>query len=106
MLQHPQAVKYPISNDCLKVDIDCHSITHLVTKLLLKVFVQEHHNIIVGTPEEGDLKEAINADKNIIIIESMLQNNFPTQPNKISEKCEVMYGCESCISAKSMNSYL
>ena len=39
----------------------------LVAKLLLQVSVREVHNIIVSPPEEGLLKEARDAEYNIII---------------------------------------
>ena len=63
----------PIYNDCLKVSIGGHYEPQLVPKLLLQVSVQEIHNIMVSTPEEGGLKEARNAENNIIISDSTLQ---------------------------------
>ena len=58
ILQHPQVVQSPITNDCLKFSIDGHSEPQLVPKLLLQVYVQELHNNMVVTQEEGGIKEA------------------------------------------------
>ena len=40
IVQHPQVVQSPISNDCIKVCIDGHSEPHLFPKLLLKFSVR------------------------------------------------------------------
>ena len=40
IMHHPQVVKLPIFNDCLKLSIDGHTETQLVPKLLLQVSVQ------------------------------------------------------------------
>ena len=46
----------------------------LLTILFLQLTVQEPHNRIASTPEEGGLKEEINADNNITIIDSTSRN--------------------------------
>ena len=56
IIQHPQVVKYPIYNDCLRVSIDGHSEPYLVPKFLLQVSVRKLHNSLVRPPEEGGLK--------------------------------------------------
>ena len=66
-----------VENDCLKVSIDGHSDKKLVPKLVLKASVQELKNIMVSPPEEGGLKEARDADNNIIIGDSTLRNILP-----------------------------
>ena len=50
ILQHPQAVQYPIANDCLKFYIDGQYEPQLVPNLLLQVSVRELHNSMVSTP--------------------------------------------------------
>ena len=62
----------PIANDCLNVFIDSNSEPQLVTKLLLQLFIQEIHNIMVCLPEEGLLKEVIYVYNNIIISDSTI----------------------------------
>ena len=57
----------PIANDCLKWYIDGQAGPKLGTQLLLKVLAREIHNSMVGPPEEGRLKEARDAEDNIII---------------------------------------
>ena len=84
----------PITNDCLKVYIDDHYETQLVPGLLLKLSVQELHNIMLSTPEEGGLNGAIDADNNIIIIDSMLQSMIPPQIKKMPVRYKVMCGFE------------
>ena len=103
ILQHPKAVKYPITNDCLKVSIDSHDETQLVPKLLLQVSVGEIHNSMVSPPEEGGLKEARCAENNIIISDYTLCNILPTQLNNKSARFKFMCCCECCITSKSMN---
>ena len=55
---HPQFVKSPISNDCLKVVLDDQSELKLVPKFLLQVSVKELHNSLVSDPNYGGLKDA------------------------------------------------
>ena len=69
-MHHPQVVKSPIVNDCLKVKIDVHIETQLVTKLLLWVFARELHNYLVSATIYGGLKEARDEYDNIIISDS------------------------------------
>ena len=49
ILQHPQILQSPISNDCHKLSLDGHSEVQLVTKHLLQVSFQELHNIMVSS---------------------------------------------------------
>ena len=99
-------MQYPIANDCLRVSIDGHSEPQLVPKLLLKVFVWELHNSMAITPEEGGLKEARDADNNIIISDFTLYSIIPPNLNKMSARYNIMCGCECCICAKLMHSSL
>ena len=78
----------------------------LVTKLLLQVLVREIHNSMVITPEEGGLKEARDAENNIIISDSTLRNILPRKINNTTSQYKVMFSCECFISYKSMNSSL
>ena len=70
IMHHPQVVQSLIFNDCMKVKIDGHTELQLVPKLLLQVSVQELHNSLVIDPVYGRLKEAIDAETNIIINDS------------------------------------
>ena len=76
-MHHPLVVQSPIFNDCLKVKIDGHTKPQLVTKLLLHVSVLELHNSLVSDTEDGGLKEAIDAENNIIISYSTLRSILP-----------------------------
>ena len=93
-------MQYTISNDCLKVSIDGRSEPELVSKLLLQLSVWELHNSMVNPQEECGIKEAIYADNNIIISDSILQPIIPPQHKKMSAWYKVMCGCEVCISEK------
>ena len=104
IIQHPQVLQYPIANDCLEVFIDGPSEPHLVPKLLLQLYVRELHNSMVSTPKAGGLKEARDADNNIIISDYKLQSILPLQRKKTSARYKVMCGCECFISAKSIHS--
>ena len=48
IIHHTQVFQSPIYNYLLKVYIDCHSEKNMVPKLLLHVYVQELHNIMVS----------------------------------------------------------
>ena len=93
-LQRTKVLQSPIANDCLKVSIDGHSEPQLVPKWLLQVSVPELHNNMVSPQEEGELKEAIYADNNIIISDSTLQSILPPQLKKMSARYKVICGCE------------
>ena len=64
--------------------------------------MQKLHNIMVSTPKEGVLKEARDADNNIIIIDNTLCTVLQNQLKKMSARYKVMCGCECYISAKSI----
>ena len=81
ILQHPQVVQYPISNDCLKVSIGGHSEPQFVPKILLQVSLQELHNSMASPPEEGGLREARYAYNNIINSDSTQRSIIPPQLN-------------------------
>ena len=55
-MHHPQVMKYPIVNDCLKMKIYGHTEPKLVTKCLLQVSVREIHNNLVSATIYGVLK--------------------------------------------------
>ena len=72
-MHHSQVVQSPILNDCIKLNIYGHTKTQIVPTLLLQVSVQELHNILVSDPVDGGIKEARDAESNIIIIDSTLR---------------------------------
>ena len=84
-MNHLQVLQSPILNDCLKVNTDCHTRPQMVPKLLLQVSVQELHNSLVSELVDGGLKEARDADNNIIISYSTLRSLFPPQLKKFSK---------------------
>ena len=78
-MNHPQVVKSPIVNDCLKVKIDGHNELQLFPKLLLQVSVRELHNNLVSDTDDGGIKGARYAENNIIISNYTLRSLLPTQ---------------------------
>ena len=56
ILQNPQVVQPPITNNFLKVSIDGHTEPQLGPKYLFQVSVRELHNITMSPPEEGGMK--------------------------------------------------
>ena len=80
-MHHPQLVQSPNINDCLKVKIDVHAESQLLTKLLLRVSVRELHNRLVSNAENGGLKESIDAENNIIIRYSTIRYVHYCHPN-------------------------
>ena len=93
-----------IFNDCLKVSIDGHYEPHVGPKLLLQLSIWEPNNIMVCHSEEGGLKEARDADKNIITSDDTLCTILPPQPNNMYSQYKLMCGCECYISVKSIHS--
>ena len=90
-MHHPQVVQSPIFNDCLKVKIDSHTELQLFPKLLLQVYAIElHKNLDIDT-DDGGLKEARYAEKNIIISDSTLRSLLSPQLKKCHQ------GTRSCV---------
>ena len=69
-MYHQQFVLSPIFNDCMKVNIDGHTRPKIVPNILLRFSIQELHNSLVRDKKDGVLKEAIDAENNIIISDS------------------------------------
>ena len=65
---HPEVVKSPISNDCLKVMLDDQSEPQLVPKLLLQVSVRELYNSLISDPTDGGLKDARDEDSKLLAV--------------------------------------
>ena len=57
IIHHPQVVKSPITNDCLKVEIDSLTEPQLVPKLLVQVSVREPHKTLLLTQTMVDSKK-------------------------------------------------
>ena len=85
-MRYPQVVQSLIFNNSLKVKINGHTRPQVVQKLLLQVSVKEFHNILVSDPDNGRLKDAIDAEKNIIIRNSKLRSLLPSQLLKMSPR--------------------
>ena len=100
---HPQVVKSPISNDCLKVMFGVQTEPQLVPKLLLQAYVRELHNSHVSDPNYGGLKDSGNEYDHIIISDSTLRSMLTHQLKQMSARYKVMCGCECCIYAKSIH---
>ena len=77
IMNHPQVVQSPIINECMKVKINGHNRPQIIPKLLLQVSVQELHNSLVSVPEDSGLKDARDAENNIITSDSTLCSLFP-----------------------------
>ena len=79
IIRHPQVVQSPIFNDCLKLNIDGHTKTQLVPKILMRFSVREIYNSLDSDTECGGLKETRDADNNIIIIDYTLHSLLTNQ---------------------------
>ena len=106
IMHHPQVVQLPIVNDFLKVKIGGHTEPQLVPYFLLQVSVRELHNSLVSDTDNGGIKEARDAEDNIIISDSTSCSLFPPQFKEMSSIYKVICGCECCISDKSIHSLL
>ena len=83
-MNHLQVLQSPILNDCLKVNTDCHTRPQMVPKLLPQISIWEPHNGLVSDPVYGGLKEARDAENNIIIGDYTLPSLLPPQLRKMS----------------------
>ena len=77
IIHHPQVMRSPISNDCLKVRIDGPTEPQLVPKFLLHVSIRELLNDLVSATKDGGLKESRDEDDNINISDSKLYSLLP-----------------------------
>ena len=84
-MHHPKVVQIPIFNDCLKVNIDGYTELQLVPNFLQYVHVPELHNSLVSDTYYGGIKEARDADNNIILSYYTLRSLLPPQFKKMSE---------------------
>ena len=84
-MRHPKVMQSLIFNYSLKVNIDGPTRPQIVPKLLVQVSVREIHNILVGGPDGGGLKEAIYEENNIIIVYYTLSSLFPPQLLKLQK---------------------
>ena len=105
-MHHPQVVKSPIVNDCMKVKNNGHTELQLVPKLLLQVYIRELHNNLVSDTDNDGVKEARDAENNIIISDSTLRSILSPKFKKKSSRYKVICSCECCISAKIIHSSL
>ena len=104
IMHHPQVVQSPTVNYCMKVKINGHNEPQLVSKLLLQVSARELHNNLVRDTDDGELKEARDAENNHTISDSTLCSLLPPQFKKMLSRYKVMCGCECCIYAKTIHS--
>ena len=102
--RHPQVVKSPIYNYCLKVLLDDQTEPQIFPKLLLQVSLRELNNSLVSDPNDGGLKDARGEYGKIIISDSTLLSLLSPQLKQIYARYKVMCGCECCISEKSIHS--
>ena len=93
IIHHPKVVQSPIFNDSLKVNIDGHTRQIFFPKLLLHMSVREFRNSLVSVPEDGGLKEEMDAETNIIISDYTLSSLLSPQ----LKKCQ--HDTRSCVIA-------
>ena len=65
--------------------------------------IQEIHNRMVSSPEEGGIKEKRDAENNTIISDYAICKILPPHLNKMYARYKVICGCECCISSKIMH---
>ena len=93
IMHHPQVLQLPIVNDFVKVKMDGHTETQLVTIFLLQMSIIEIHNNLVSDTSEGGIKEERDEENNIIISDSTLRSLLSPRVIFLS-RYKVMYGCE------------
>ena len=70
--------EYPIARDTLLITDTESGVKRRVLKLLLECYMQQLHNDLIASPDDGDFLGSRNADTNdVIISDSMLISLAP-----------------------------
>ena len=97
----------PITPDTsLIADVDT-KVKHRVPKLLLECYMQQLHNELIASPDDGGLVGARHAKTNdVIISDTMLHSLAPPQLRPMTDNHKMMCGCAICNTSKYMQEYL
>ena len=97
----------PITCDTLLIaDVDS-NVKHRLPKLLLECSMQQLHNELIASPDDGGLLGARHAKTNYVkISDTMLRSLVPPQLRPMTDNHKMMCGCAICNTSKYMQEYL
>ena len=97
----------PITRDTLLIADADTKVNRRVPKLLLERSMQQVHNELIDSPDDGSLLGARHAKTNdVIISDTMLRSLSPTQLHPMADNHKIMCGCAICITSKYMQESL
>ena len=97
----------PIARDTLLIKDAESRVKRRVPKLLLECSMQQFHNEIIASPDDGCLLGARHADKNYVIIsDTMLRYLAPPQLCPMKYHHKIMCGCAICNTSKYFQEWL
>ena len=84
----------PIARDTLLIADAEYIVKRRVPKLLLECSMQQLHNELITSPNDGGLLGARHAEtNNVIISDTMLRSLAPPQLRPMTDHHKMMYGC-------------
>ena len=87
----------PISRDTLLITDAEYGVKRRVPKLLLECSMQQLHNELIASPDDGGLVGARHAITNdVIISDTMLRSLAPPQLRPMTDNQKMMCGCAIC----------
>ena len=91
----------PIAHDTLLIPDAESGVKRRVPKLLLECSMQQLHNDIIASPDEGGLIGSIHTDTNYVIIsDTMLHSLAHPQLRPMIDHHKMMCGCAICNTSK------
>ena len=90
-------LEYPISHDTLLITYAEFGVKWRVTKLLLECSMQQLHNELTNSPDDGGLLGATHAYTNYVIIsDTIIRSLSPPQLLPMKDHQKMMCGCAIC----------
>ena len=87
----------PIACDTLLITDVESRVKRRVPKLLLECSMQQLHNELIASPDDGGLLGSRHANTNdVIISDTMLCSLAPPQLSPMTDHLKIMCGCEIC----------
>ena len=101
------ACQYPITRDTLLIADADTKVKRRVPKLLLECSMQQLHNELIASPDDGGLFGARHAITNdVIISDTMIRSLAPPQLRPMTDNHKIIWGCAICNTFKYMHESL
>ena len=97
----------PIARDTLLIKDTEYGVKHIVPKLLLECSMQQLHNELIASPDNGGLLGARHADTNdVIFSDTMIPSLAPLQLRPMEDHHKMICGCAICNNSKYFQEWL